>query len=167
MDLQFLLQFVEQVKRVASFTVHLVDKDDDGRIAHAAYLHQLAGLRLHTLCRIHHDDGRVYRGERAIGIFGKVLVSRRVENVDLVVMIVKLHDRSRHRDTPLFLDIHPVRGGCFSDLVAFHCSCHLDLSSKEQEFLGECRLTGIRVRDDGKRSSAFYFVHCRSVLCLF
>lgn len=77
-DLQFLFQLVQEVERVASFTVHLVDEDDDRRVAHAAYLHQLPGLSLNTLRRIHDDDRRVDCSQRTVGIFGKVLVPRRV-----------------------------------------------------------------------------------------
>ena len=47
-DMQLLLQFVEQVERVTAFAVHLVDEDDDGCVAHAADLHELTRLRLHT-----------------------------------------------------------------------------------------------------------------------
>ncbi len=48
MDVQFLLQLIEQVEGVTAFTVHLVDKDDDGCVAHAAHLHELTGLSLHA-----------------------------------------------------------------------------------------------------------------------
>ena len=36
---QLFLKFVEQVERVASFAVHLVDEYDDRRVAHAAHFH--------------------------------------------------------------------------------------------------------------------------------
>ena len=35
----------------------------------------------------------------------------------------------------------------------------LYLTTEEQELLGECSLTGIRVRDDGKGAPTLYFVH--------
>ena len=57
MNLQFLLQFIKNIKWIATFTVHLIDKDDNRSIAHAAHFHQLAGLSLHTLGRVYHDDG--------------------------------------------------------------------------------------------------------------
>ena len=49
LDFEFFLQFVEHVEGIATLTVHLVDEDDNRRIAHTAHFHQLAGLGLHTL----------------------------------------------------------------------------------------------------------------------
>ena len=57
LDFEFFFQLVEHIKRVASLAVHLVDEDDYWRISHAAHLHELAGLCLHTLGRVNHDDG--------------------------------------------------------------------------------------------------------------
>ena len=93
LDLEFFLQFVQHVERVTPFTIHLVDEDNHRRLAHAAHLHQLTGLCLHTFGRIDHDDGRVNGREGAVSVLSKVLVARRVENVDLVAFIIKFHDR--------------------------------------------------------------------------
>ena len=57
LDFEFLLQFVEQVERIATFAVHLIDKDDNGCFAHAAHRHQFAGLSLNTFGTIHYDNG--------------------------------------------------------------------------------------------------------------
>ena len=154
-----MLQLVEQIKGVAAFPVHLVDEDDYGGRPHAAHLHELSRLCLHTFGRVDHNDSRVDGSQRTIGVFGKILVTRGIQNVDLVVAIVEFHHGSRHRDTTLLLDVHPVARGRFSYLVALYCSCHLNLSTEEQELLGERGLTGIRVRNDGKGTSSFYFVH--------
>ena len=152
MDLQLLLELVEQVEGVASLAVHLVEEDDDGCVAHAAHLHELTCLRLHTLGRVDHDDGRVDGCERAVGVLGEVLVTRCVEDVHLVGFallslgqVVELHDRRRHRDAALLLNVHPVGCGGLAYLVVLHGSGHLYLSSKEQELLGECGLTGVGV----------------------
>ena len=83
-DLQFLLQFVEQVEGIATLTVHLVDENDDGRLPHTADGHQFTSLCLHTFRTIDHDDGRVYSRQRAEGILCKVLVTRGIEDVYLV-----------------------------------------------------------------------------------
>ena len=108
LDFQFLFEFVEEVEGVSSLTVHLVDEDDDGSLSHSADSHQLTRLRLHTFGSIDHDDSRVNGGERSEGVLGKVLVSGCVEYVYLIVVIIKLHDRCRNRDTTLLLDVHPV-----------------------------------------------------------
>ena len=41
----------------SSFEDGLVDEDDYRGISHAAHLHEFAGLCLHTLGRVNHDDG--------------------------------------------------------------------------------------------------------------
>ena len=90
-DLQLLLQFIEDVERIATLAVELIDKDDHRRAAHATHLHQTACLRLDTLGGIHHDDHRVDCRQRAKRILGEVLVTRCVQNVDLIVAIVEPH----------------------------------------------------------------------------
>lgn len=102
-------------------------------------------LGLHTLRTVHHDDGRVYGGERAVSVLTEILVTRCVEDVHLISLIVELHNRGRHRDTTLLLNVHPVRRGSLSYLVVLNCTCHLNLSSEEKEFLRERSLTGVRV----------------------
>ena len=164
LDLQFLFQFVEQVEGVAALTVHLVDEDDDGRLSHTADGHQLTCLRLHALGTVHHDDGGVNGCQRAEGILGEVLVTRRIEDVHLIFYvlplggIVELHHRGRHRDTALFLDVHPVGGGGLLDFVVLDGTCHLYLSAEQQEFLCQCRLSRIGVRYDRKCPSSFYLL---------
>ena len=173
-DMKFLLQFVEQVEGIATLAVHLVDKDNDGSIPHTADFHQFARLCLHTFGRIHHNDRGIDSRKRSIGIFGKVLVAWRIEDVDLIGLvllgfgtlgtIVELHHRRGDRDTTLLLNVHPVGGGALAYFVALHRTGYLNLSTKEEEFLGQGSLTRIRVADDGKGASAFYFVHACAAL---
>ena len=158
LNLEFLLQLIELVEGVLALAVHLIDEDDDGRLPHAADGHKLTRLRLHTLGAVHHDDGAIHSCKGAERILGKVLVTRRVEYVHLVTLVVELHDGGGDGYTALFLYLHPVAGSRFLNLVALNCTSHLNLSAKEQELLGEGGLTGIWVRDDGKGSSSFYFL---------
>ena len=168
--MEFFFELVEEVEGILALAVHLVDEHDDGRLAHTANGHQLARLRLHTLGTVNDDDGRVNGSERAEGIFGKVLVTGSVKDIDLIVIIVEFHHRGGHGDSALLLDVHPVGCSCLAYLVALDSACHLNLSAEEQELLGERGLTGVRVRDDGESSPAFYFlVHyfCYFVILLF
>ncbi len=55
-DMQFAFQFVDEVERILSLTVHLVDEDDDWSIAHTADLHQFARLALDTFGTVHNND---------------------------------------------------------------------------------------------------------------
>ena len=152
MDVQLLLKLVKEVEGVAALTVHLVDEDDDRGVAHTAHLHELSCLCLHTFGGVDDDDGGVDSSQRAVGILGKVLVTRGIEDVDLIRVsaltfgqVVELHDRCRHGDTTLLLDVHPVGSRGLANLVVLHGAGHLNLSTEEQELLGERRLTGIRV----------------------
>ena len=76
------LDLLEQRQRLAHFAVHLVDEGDDGRVARAADLQQLARLRLDALGRVDHHHRRVDRGQHAIGVFREILVARCVQQVD-------------------------------------------------------------------------------------
>ena len=160
LDAEFGFYLVEQIERVFALAVHLVDKHHDRRLAHTADLHESARLRLHTFGGIDHDDNRVNGCERAERILGKVLVTRCVKNIDMVRRagfvavgwgIIKSHDRGSNADAALLLYLHPVGCGGLADLVALHGSGYVDSAAVKQKFLGQCGLTGIRVRNDGKR----------------
>ena len=166
-DLQLLLQFVQQVEGILGLTVHLIHKDDHGRISHTTYLHQLQRLSLHALGTVYHDDDAVHCRQRAIRIFGKVLVTRGIQDIDLIVMIVELHHAGSHGDATLFLYVHPVAGGCLAYLVTLHGTSHLNLSAEEQQFLSERCLTSIWVCYDGKCAPTGYFVVHLSVSYFF
>ncbi len=157
-DLKFLLKLVEDVERVAALAVELVDEDYDRGAAHAAHLHQAAGLRLDTFGGIDHDDYRVNSRERAERVFGEVLVTRSVEDVDLVVTVIESHHGGCDRNATLLLDFHPVGGGGLLDLVALHGTGHMYGATEEKKFLGEGCLTRVGVGDDGECAPAFYFL---------
>ena len=89
-NLELLLQFVQEVERILALAVHLVDKYDDRRIAHTADLHKLIGLALHTLGAVDHDDDRIDSRERTEGIFLEVLVTRSIEDVDLIILALQV-----------------------------------------------------------------------------
>ena len=163
LDVKLLFQLVQEIEGILALAVHLVDKDDDGRLAHAAHFHELARLGLNAFGAVHHNDARVHRRECAEGVLGKVLMSRRVKDVDFIGLrgpfggVVELHDRSGHTDAALLFNLHPVGGGGLLDFVALDGTGHLNLTAEKQQLLGECRLARIGMRDDGKGASAFYF----------
>lgn len=94
MYLQLLLQFVEDIERVAALAVHLIYEYDDWSLAHAADLHELTCLCLYTLCAVDNNNGGVDGGEGAEGVFSKVLMAWGIEDIDFIVLIVELHDGS-------------------------------------------------------------------------
>ena len=152
---EFFFQFVEQIERVFGFTVHLVHEDDNRCITHTADFHQLACLGFHPFGTIHYNDNRIDGGQCAIGVFRKVLVTRCIEDVDFIVVVIELHHGGGYRDTTLFFDVHPVGCSCLLDLIAFYGTGYLYLSPEEQQLFGQRGLTGIRVCDNRKRSSSF------------
>ena len=168
--LQFLFDLVEEVEGILPLAVHLVDEDHDGSLSHTAHLHQAACLGLYALRSIDDDDDAVDSGEGTEGIFGEVLVTRRVEDVDLVASILEAHDGGSYGDTALFLDLHPVTGSSLLDLVTLDSTSYVDGSPEEEELLGEGGLTSIRVADDSERASlvdlVFIFVHIGEAKCV-
>ena len=129
---QFFFEFIEQVERIFSFTVHFVDEDYYRSLSHAAYLHQFTRLRFHPLRTVYNDDNTVYSSQCAVCIFSKVLVTRSIENVDFIIPIVELHHGSRYRNTTLFLDFHPVGRSRLFYLITLYCASYLYLTSEKQ-----------------------------------
>ena len=137
MDGKFLFQLIQQVERVLRFAVHFIDKDNHRSIAHAADFHQLACLGFHTFRTVHHNDNAVHRSQRTIRIFGKILVARSIEDVDFIIVIVKLHNRSGYGYTTLLFNVHPVGRCRFLYLVTLYCTGHLNLTAKKQQLFSQ------------------------------
>src|SRR5699024_11138595 len=76
--------------------------------AESAHFEQFQRLRLDTFCGIDDHDRRVDRHQRPVRILREILVSRRIQNVDLVAVEIELHDGTRHTDSTLLLHFHPV-----------------------------------------------------------
>ncbi|OAV74656.1 hypothetical protein Barb7_01806 [Bacteroidales bacterium Barb7] len=131
LDMQFLFHLIQEVERVFPVTIHLVDKHDDGRFPHTANFHQFAGLRFHPFGGINDDDDTVHRRQRAEGILGKVLMTGRIQDINLMVGIIKSHDRSCHRYAALLLYLHPVGRSRFPYLVRLHRSGNMDGSAEQ------------------------------------
>ena len=152
--MQLLLDLVQQVERIHTVTIHLIDENDHRRLAHTADLHQLTGLCLHTFGNVDHDNDAIHRRQGAEGILREVLVTRCIQDVNLMIRVIKRHHRSSDGDTTLFLNLHPVGCGGFLDLVRLHRACHVDRATKQQELLGQRCFTRIRVTDNCECSSS-------------
>ena len=158
-NLQLALNLIQQIERVLARAVQLIDKYHYGGIAHTAYVHQLTSLRLDTLRSVNNDDNRIYGRQRTIGILGKILVTRGIEDVDFHILIVESHNRCSNRDTALALDFHKVGCGTLLNLIALYSTRNVDGTSKEEQLLGKSGLTGIGVCNNGKCSSFGYLVN--------
>ncbi len=126
LDVEHRLDFVQQLHRVARLAVHFIDEGNDGRVAHAAHVEQLDGLRLHTLGRVYDHQGGIHSSQHTIGILGKILVAGGIEQVDHVVAILELHDRAGYRYAALLLDVHPVGSGVATALAPFDRTSQLN-----------------------------------------
>ena len=151
-ELELVGDFIEQAEGFAAFAIDLVDEGDDGDVAQAADFEQLAGLRLDPLGRVDHHDGGIDRGQRAIGVFGKIFVARRVEQVEgdgfPVAGPLERHDRRGDGDAALLLDLHPVGAGAAVRPARLDLARQVDGAAFEQQLFGQRGLARVRVGND-------------------
>ncbi len=119
-DFQFVLDFIQQLHRIADVTVEFVHKGQDRRIAQTGNFHQLTGTIFNAFCSIDNHQAAVHRRQSTIGIFGEVFVPRGVQQVHQAVMIRKLHHRGGNGDTTLLFHFHPVRFCMLAGATAFY-----------------------------------------------
>ena len=87
------LDFIEQGERFPPRAVHLVDEGENRDLAHAADLKQLPGLRLQSLGSVFQHHGVVRRCQCSIGVFRKILVPWRVQEIDRGGVVIELQHR--------------------------------------------------------------------------
>ena len=151
---QALFDLVQQIKRFAGFPVHLVDEGDDRNVAQAADLEKLAGARFNPLGAVDHHDRRINRRERAVGVFGEVLVARRIQQVENAVVVFKSHHRGDNRNAARPLDRHPVRARAPPVALGPHLSGKLNGAAEKQQLFRERGFAGVRMGNDGKGAPA-------------
>jgi hypothetical protein len=81
-------------------------------------------------------------------------VARRVEEVEGEPLMLKAHHRRGNRDAALALDRHPIRAHPPPLAPRLDLARQLDRPAKQQQFLGQCRLAGVGVRNDRKGAPA-------------
>ena len=116
-DLKLLFDLVQQIEGILSVAVQLVYKNNNRCFTHTAYLHQFSGLSLHPFGDVDHYNNTIHRRKGTECIFGKVLVTRSIENVDFIVVVIESHHGSSNRDSTLLFNLHPVGCSGFLDLV--------------------------------------------------
>ena len=145
---------VQQRERVLRLAVELVDEGHDRDVAHAADLEQLARSCLDALGRVDHHHRGIHRRERAVGVLGEVLMTRRIEQVEHAIAVLERHHRGHHGDAALALDPHPVRPRAPPLALGAHVAGELDRPARAQQPLGQRGLAGIGVGDDRERPAA-------------
>ena len=147
---QRLFDLVDQIERVAALAIHLVDERDDRDVAQPAHFEQLAGARLDAARGVDHHHRRIDGGERAVGVFRKVLVARRVEQVEDAAVVFEGHHRGDDGNAALALDRHPVRARRSPVALGLDLPGKLDGAAEQEQLLGQRGLAGVRMGDDGE-----------------
>src|SRR5207249_2747326 len=73
---------IEQLQRRTSGAIHFIDEGKNRNATFATHFKQLPRLRLDAFSSIEHHDGAIHSRKGPISIFGKILMSRRIEQVD-------------------------------------------------------------------------------------
>jgi hypothetical protein len=81
-------------------------------------------------------------------------VARRVEQVEGEALMLEAHHRRGDRDAALALDRHPIRAHPPPLAARLDLARQLDRAAKQQQFLGQCGLAGVRMRNDRKGAPA-------------
>ncbi len=155
---QPLLDLLEQLERMPPLAVHLVDEGDDRDVAQPADLEQLERARLDATGGVDDHDGGIDRGQRAVGVLGKILVARRVEQIEDRAVMLEGHHRGDDGDAAIALHLHPVGAGLAAARLGTHLAGKLDGAAEEQQLLGQRRLAGVRMRNDREGAAAPGFV---------
>ena len=132
-NIEHLFQLVHQIKRVAAVTVQLVDKGKDGQMAAVANPKQLFSLRLHALGCVDKHNSAVCSHQGTIGILRKVLVTRGIEDINAVTIVIKLQHGASYRNTTLLFDFHPVRNRMLSGFSSLYRTSQMNCSAVKQK----------------------------------
>ena len=131
LDAQFFFNFIQQIKRIFTVTVELINKHNNGRVSHSTHFHQFSRLLFYPFYPIHHQNNTINGSQCAVGVFSKIFVTWRIEEVNQHALVLKGHHRSSHTDTTLTFNFHEIAGSMFFNLVAFYCTCSLDSTTKK------------------------------------
>ena len=154
-DAEHLLDFIHQIERVTPVTVQLVDKGKHRQSSAVANPEQLFRLRLHAFSAVNQHNGAVGRHQSAVSIFRKVLMTRRIQNIYAVAVIIKLQNRAGNRNTALLFNFHPVRNGMAVGFTRLNRTCQMNCAAVKQKLFRQRCFTGIRVRNNSKSTPFF------------
>ena len=156
-DAQHALQFINQLQRIFHRPIALVHEREDRHAALTTYLKKFSRLRLDAFGRINDHHDRVHSRQHAIGVFGKIFVARRVEQVEPITVVIKLQHGRADGDAALFFQLHPVgrRGALI--FARGHRAGELDGTTVKQQLLRQRGFTRVGMRNDGERAPPLDF----------
>ena len=152
---EYIFDLIQELVGISRLPVKLVDKGEDRDMPKDTDLKKLYGLRLHSLCPVDHHHRTVRRHQCPVGVLRKVLMPRRIQDIDAFPVIIELEGGGGHGDPSLLLDLHPVGNRVLCRLPSLDGSGELYRSPIEKELLRQCRLPGIRMRNNRECPSLF------------
>ena len=148
LERQGLFDLVQQFERIAALAVELIDEGDDRDVAQPADFEQFSRARLYALGGVDDHDGGVDRRQRAIGVFRKVLVARRVQQVEDAIAIFEGHHRGDDGNAALALYAHPVGAGLRGVALGADLAGELNRAAEQQQLFGQRGLAGVGMRNN-------------------
>ena len=152
LDFQDGFDLVEQIEDRATVEIHLVDERDNRRVPHPADFHQLDRLLFDTVHAIDQNKRGIDRGERTISVFAKVLVPRRIDQVEPATFKRKIQHGTRNGNSAFLFDLHPVADRVAAVRLRADMPRFADDLSIPEKFFGNRGFSRIRVADNGKGS---------------
>ena len=128
-NVQYFFQFIHQIKGVTAVTVQFVYKGKDRQFTTMANPEQFFSLRFYTFSCVNKHYCAVCCHKSTVSIFGEVLVTRGIENVYAITVVIKLQNRRSNGNTTLFFDFHPVRNSMFIAFSSFNGTSQMDSST--------------------------------------
>ena len=110
-DAENAFEFIEKFQRWTRRAIQLVHKGENRHAAPTAHFEKFPGLRLNAFACVDHHHDRIDGGEHAVGVFGKVFVTRRIEQIDSITAIFKLQNSRTNTNAAFAFQFHPVGGG--------------------------------------------------------
>ena len=149
--LQAIAHLTIDLVEVRTRPVHLVHEHDPGHFVTVSLPPHRFRLGLHATHRTEHRDHTIEHPHGALHLDREVHVTRRINDVDLVIVPARTDGRSGDRDPTLTLLLHPVRNGSslvnFTDLV--------NHARVVQNPLGRCCFARINVGGNSNISHSF------------
>ena len=156
-DSQYLLNFIQKGIRVSGLSIKLINEGKNGDMSHNTDFKELNGLGLHTLCSVNDHYRTVCRHQGSIGILREILVSRSIQNVNALSVIIKLEHGGGYGNSSFLLNLHPVGNRMLCGLSSLYRSCQVDGTSIEKKLLCKGGFSCVRVGNNRKGSSFFNF----------
>jgi hypothetical protein len=126
LDAEVCFDVADELEGIFARAVALVHEGEDRNPAFFADIEQLARSLLDSAAVVEEHDSAVGGDERAIGVLREILVAGRVEQVDVVSIVLELHHAGGNGDPALLLELHPVGSGMTSSPPCLDGPCKVN-----------------------------------------